>query len=99
VRYEFEWDPKKAKRNVEKHRVSFERAASLFNDPGAISIFDEAHSDKEERWITLGRDRTGSVIVVCHTFQQHLPLLVRIRIISARKATKKEKNIYVASEQ
>jgi uncharacterized DUF497 family protein len=69
------------------------------NDPGAISIFDEAHSDKEERWITLGRDRTGSLIVVSHTFQQHLPLSVRIRIISARKATKKEKNIYVAWKQ
>ncbi len=70
MRYEFEWDPKKAKRNVEKHRLSFERAASLFNDPGAISIFDEEHSDKDERWITLGRDRTGTLIVVCHTFQQ-----------------------------
>lgn len=100
MRYEFEWDPKKAKRNVEKHRVSFERAVSLFNDPGAISIFDEEHtSNKEERWITLGREGTGSLIVVCHTFQQHLPSLVRIRIISARRATKKERNIYLASEQ
>ena len=61
MRYNFEWDPIKAKKNWQKHRVSFERAAEVFLDPHAVSIFDEDHSSDEERWITMGMDRKGAV--------------------------------------
>jgi uncharacterized DUF497 family protein len=56
VEYNFEWDPAKARENLRKHRVSFERAAQVFLDPHMLSIYDEAHSASEERWITLGVD-------------------------------------------
>ena len=55
-RYEFEWDPHKAKANFNKHGVHFERAAQIFRDPLALTIPDEQHSENEVRWITLGRD-------------------------------------------
>jgi uncharacterized DUF497 family protein len=54
LRYNFDWDPSKAQQNIQKHTVSFERAATVFRDPNQISIYDEAHSDDEDRWITLG---------------------------------------------
>ncbi len=88
--YQFEWDPIKARSNHKKHGVPFERAAAVFNDPQALSIFDESHSTFEERWITLGLDSTGMLIVVCHTFEDEHEYKVRVRIISARRATKKE---------
>ncbi len=89
--YQFEWDPLKARLNARKHGVSFERAAGVFLDPNALSIYDERHSLKEERWITLGLDQSGALIVVCHTFKDVDKLSgPSIRIISARKATKKE---------
>jgi len=95
VRYYFEWDPKKAKNNIKKHKVSFERAASIFLDPRAITIFDEEHSQKEERWVTMGIDRTGVLLVAVHTFQKINKDQYKIRIISARKATKKETKQYL----
>ena len=56
MRYDFEWDPKKARNNIRKHKVSFERAATIFRDSNLISIPDEDHSESEERWITMGLD-------------------------------------------
>jgi len=56
--YQFEWDPVKAQRNVKRHGVTFERAATVFLDPEALSELDEEHSQDEERWITLGLDRS-----------------------------------------
>lgn len=94
MQYNFEWDPNKANLNILKHGVSFERAASIFLDPRAVSIPDEEHSHYEERWITAGIDRTGILVVVCHTFNQNTDEAVRIRIFSARKATKKESKQY-----
>ncbi len=92
--YRFEWDPVKARRNVRQHRVSFERAATVFLDPRAMSIFDDEHSEEEERWITLGLDRTGALLVVCHTFREELDAgregSARIRLISARRANRRE---------
>ena len=49
MRYYFEWDPQKAKINLKKHKVSFERACTVFKDPNALSIYDEEHSEKEDR--------------------------------------------------
>ena len=68
TRYTFEWDPIKAGQNLRKHGISFDRAAEVFLDPLAISIFDEEHSEREERWVTLGKDKRGIVLVLIHTF-------------------------------
>lgn len=54
MQYEFDWDPVKERQNLQKHGVSFERAARVFLDPFAISIFDEPHSENEDRWVTIG---------------------------------------------
>jgi uncharacterized DUF497 family protein len=92
--YEFEWDPIKAQQNLRKHRVAFERAATIFLDPDALSEIDEKESGVEDRWITLGLDRTGVLVVVCHTFREESETSARIRLISARKASKEEGKQY-----
>ena len=94
MRYDFEWDPKKATGNIRKHKVSFERAASIFRDPNLLSIPDDEHSEYEERWITIGMDETGVLLVLSHKFETLGNASSRIRIISARKATRKEKGQY-----
>ncbi len=92
--HQFEWDPAKAFRNAREHGVSFERAATVFLDPRAMSIFDDEHSEKEERWITLGLDRAGALLAVCHTFREQTEAGLEgsaiIRLISARRADRKE---------
>lgn len=92
--YQFEWDPAKARQNAKKHRVTFERGATVFQDPNALSLFDEGHSDEQERWITLGLDETGALLVLSHTFDQEAENRARVRLISARKATSNEKRQY-----
>ena len=94
MKYNFEWDPKKAKTNKKKHKISFEQASTVFKDPKAISIFDEEHSEYEDRWITLGLSTSGYLLIVCHTYIQVEPDMVQIRIISSRKATKFEESQY-----
>lgn len=90
INYNFEWDIDKAKLNISKHGVSFREAASVFKDTMALSMYDNSHSDQEERWITLGISENGRLLVVCHTFKQFSDENVNIRIYSSRKATKKE---------
>lgn len=92
--YHFEWDTRKARQNLKRHAVAFDRAATIFLDRSALSEFDEAHSETEERWITLGLDNTGVVLVVCHTFRDENESSARLRLISARKATKREEAEY-----
>ena len=94
MRYYFEWDPEKAKENLQKHRISFERAATIFLDQRAISIFDKEHSKDEDRWVTLGIDSSGILLVIVHTFRQVDVSSCRIRIISVRKAKKREAQQY-----
>ena len=94
MRYDFEWDPKKAKSNFHKHGVSFEDAATVFKDLNALSIFDDKHSIDEERWVTLGISSFGKLLVVCHTFHELNSRTCVIRIFSSRKATKKESKQY-----
>jgi uncharacterized DUF497 family protein len=94
VHYNFEWDVKKAKSNFQKHRISFERAAEIFLDPFMLSVFDKAHSKNEERWITIGKNRNNISLVVVHTFQETNQDEAVIRIISARKSTRKEEKQY-----
>ena len=94
MRYNFEWDPKKAETNRKKHNVNFENAATVFKDPRAISFYDDEHSENEDRWITMGLASNGVLIVVHHTFNQIDKQTANIRIISSRKATKHEKKQY-----
>lgn len=86
MQIDFDWDPDKERQNIRKHRIDFRRAASVFRDPNQIVIYDEAHSESEDRWVTIGVDNSGVLRVVVHT-AEHLDVdLLRIRIISARKA-------------
>jgi len=94
LRYKFEWDPEKEKANIRKHKVSFRRAATVFRDPNQLSIYDEEHSEYEDRWITMGMDRGGVLQVVVHTFKRVEEDVSEIRIISARKATSRESRQY-----
>ena len=94
MRYNFEWDPAKVRQNVRKHNISFHRAATIFRDSRAISIFDDEHSQEEDRWISIGLDSEGVLLVVVHTFRRIDASSCNIRIISARKATKKEAKQY-----
>ena len=94
VQYNFEWNPNKARENFRKHKIRFERATQVFRDPLAISIFDEKHSDYEDRWITLGQDNNGILLVVVHLFDEVGNNQYNIRIISARKANRREINQY-----
>ena len=86
---DFEWDPGKAVRNLAKHRVSFHEAATVFGDPRAITFSDPDHSDDEERFITIGLASSNQLLIVSHTDRGD-----RIRIISARRGTKRERDIY-----
>jgi len=74
--------------------VKFEAEASVFRDPRACSIFDTDHSGDEDRWITLGMATNGAILVVHHTFAKADEESVTIRIISCRKATKREQKQY-----
>ena len=92
--YEFEWDPLKARSNRRKHGVSFEEAATVFLDPRALSVYDEEHSSREDRWITLGLSSAGRLLTLCHTFREIQRRACGVRIISSRKATTRETSQY-----
>ncbi len=94
MQFNFEWDPDKAKLNRQKHKVSFELAATIFSDPTSLTIYDEEHSESEDRWITLGISQNGNLLVVIHAFNEIDNETANIRIISARKATKRELKQY-----
>jgi hypothetical protein len=86
---EFEWDNAKSRRNEAKHGIGFDEAATVFGDPLAITFPDPDHSHWEPRWLTFGLTSGGRLIVVVHTDQAG-----RIRLISAREATRHERKIY-----
>lgn len=94
VAYDFEWDGNKAESNLKKHGVTFEQAATVFLDALAVTVFDEAHSQYEERWFTLGHTAQGVLLAVAHTYQATSASRIRIRLISARPATKQERRFY-----
>ena len=87
----FSWDENKAEINKSKHGVSFEEAKSVFYDDNALLIDDPDHSIEEERFIILGMSKELRILVVCHCYRDSNK---NIRIISARKATKKEQKEY-----
>lgn len=87
----FEWDPPKAAANLKKHQISFEEAKTVFYDEFAIQFFDEDHSSDEDRFLMLGMSSGAKLLIVCHCEREHGAV---IRIISARKATKRESTFY-----
>lgn len=87
----FEWDSTKAAANAKKHGVTFEEAQSVFYDEFAVQFFDEDHSGDEERFLLLGMSTGARLLLVCHCERDARNT---IRIISARKATKRESTFY-----
>ena len=87
----FVWDLTKAESNVKKHKISFEEAQTVFSDPNARMIFDPEHSRDEDRFILLGISSGLRLLVVCHCYIENDMV---IRIISARKANRKEQKQY-----
>jgi uncharacterized DUF497 family protein len=92
--YDFHWDPAKAVVNARKHEVTFQQAATVFLDVLALTVYDSENSDREERWFTLGLDSRGVLLAVSHTYDESGPNNIRVRIISARKATGRERRSY-----
>jgi uncharacterized DUF497 family protein len=89
----FDWDSSKNSENIEKYGISFEQAQEIFFDPLHLSTLDERFSHFKERWITIGATENGEVIVVAHLYYVEEPE-ERIRIISARRATRRERRQY-----
>ena len=87
----FEWDPDKAKTNLDKHGISFEEAMTVFYDEAAIEFYDDEHSEWENRFLLLGVSSDMKLLLVCHCYRAAESV---IRIISARKATKNEAEHY-----
>jgi uncharacterized protein len=94
VTYNFEWDPNKERSNRKTHGVGFDEGATVLTDPGALSIFDPDHSGTEDRWLTMGISNRGKLLVVSHTFRRETKDVVTIRIISTRKASRRESQPY-----
>ena len=86
---EFEWDRDKAARNIDKHRVPFDEAATVFGDPLSLTYLDPDHSIDESRYITIGVSALGRMLIVAHTDRGS-----RIRVISARELTAQERRFY-----
>ncbi|MBI3351514.1 MAG: BrnT family toxin [Nitrospirae bacterium] len=89
----FEWDLEKEKANRKKHNVTFLEASTVFADKYQLNLFDEEHSDNEDRWITIGQSLNYKTLVVIHTYRK-IRDKESVRIISARKATKHEERQY-----
>lgn len=82
------WDPAKALLNIRKHRIEFSHAATVLNDPMAVTVEDKGHD--EQRLATIGADLLGRVLVVVYAYNDK----EEIRLISARKATPNERRVY-----
>ena len=91
----FEWDAIKASLNKRKHNISFDEAKTVFFDEQAIIIHDPEHSHHEDRFVILGLSTVARLLVVCHCFRRNDSV---IRIISARRATKKESMQYYGDD-
>jgi uncharacterized DUF497 family protein len=90
----FEWDPRKAEINYRRHGISFHEASSVFGDPLASTFLDPDHSDREQRFITVGVSNASRLLMVAHADRSET-----IRIISARKLTARERTQYEEKEE
>lgn len=88
------WDDAKAQSNLVRHGVPFAQAATIMLDPLALTVFDAAHSKTEERWFTLGQSSDNRLLAVSHTYQNTHANSAQIRLISARDATRQERQQY-----
>jgi hypothetical protein len=93
MRIDFDWDPAKAASNLIKHGVSFDAAMTIFHDPLALSLLDTDVTE-EERWISMGTTSAGNLIVVVHTWAEMDAGRTMVRVISARRPTRKEERQY-----
>jgi len=84
-----EWDPEKARSNLEKHGVDFHEAGTVFDDPLSTTVPDPAHSVDEQRYVTIGLSLSGRILVVAHTDRGEA-----VRLITARPATPSERRFY-----
>ena len=87
----FQWDPKKDRQNQRNHNISFEEAETAFADEHGLLLADPDHSEDEERFILLGLSARLRLLIVCHTYREKDDV---IRLISARKADRSERNQY-----
>ncbi|UIE36496.1 BrnT family toxin [Leptodesmis sichuanensis] len=90
---QWQWDPNKANLNIHKHGVSFEEAVTVFGDPLAVTIDDPDHSIGEARFVTIGFSNLQRLLVVCHTEREQ-----KVRLISARLATRRERRTYESGD-
>ncbi len=89
----FKWHTEKALKNIKRHNVTFEEATTAFSDPLSLTIDDPVHSDDEQRYVLIGKSYKDRILIVIHTERGD-----NIRIISARKATKKERVYYESNK-
>ena len=90
----YEWDKKKARINLAKHKVSFEEGETIFDDPFLVTYFDELHSDKEEHLISIGISKKERLLLVVHVEKIATKDFVLVRIVSCRKAASSERRLY-----
>ncbi|MBI5567485.1 MAG: BrnT family toxin [Chloroflexi bacterium] len=94
MRFIFDWEATKAKANLRKHKVSFDEAKTVFNDPLLITFPDDRHSAVEDRQISISRSASRRLLLVVHTEREEPVSSIVIRIISCRKATASERRTY-----
>ena len=87
----FDWDPTKAAANAKKHGITFDEAQTAFYDDFAVQFFDEEHASDEDRFLLLGLSSSAKLLIVCHCEREHGDV---VRLISARRATKRESAFY-----
>jgi uncharacterized protein len=92
--FQYEWDKIKAATNLHKHGVSFELASTIFNDPQLLTVGDLEHSEAEERWFSIGLASNGAILSIVYLWSESDPATTKIRLISAREATREEKRSY-----
>jgi uncharacterized DUF497 family protein len=88
--FQFEWDEAKAYVNIRKHGIAFELASTVFYDPRMLTVADLEHSETEERWFSIGSANNGVLLSVVYLWSAADPTAIKIRLISARKATQTE---------
>jgi uncharacterized DUF497 family protein len=95
--FQFEWDEANADGNVRKHGVTFELASTIFFDPDLLTVADVEHSETEERWFSVGIARNGILLSVVYLWSDADPAVIKVRLISARGATRDEREQYEES--
>lgn len=96
--FQFEWDAPKADANLRKHGVSFELASTIFGDPRILTLADTTHSETEERWFAIGLASTGVLMSVAYLWTSGGAGLIKIRLITARRATAAEISYYTENQ-